>query len=85
MKFFGEKMKKIKKNLCGAVPRNPQRDPQNLCLQGKWMPLTLHLATDVGISSLTLLKGIWSKAQFVSEKNSKQHDHPSLDTSTPPG
>ena len=37
-------MEKNKKNPCGAAPRTPQRDPQNLCLQGKWMPLTLHLA-----------------------------------------
>jgi len=34
-------MKKISAGLC---PAPPQRDPQNLCLQGKWMPLTLHLA-----------------------------------------
>ena len=44
MNFFLKKNKKNKKNLCGAVPRTPQRDPQNLCLQGKWMPLTVHLA-----------------------------------------
>jgi hypothetical protein len=37
-------MEKNKKNPCGAAPRTPQRDPRNLCLQGKWMPLTLHLA-----------------------------------------
>ena len=37
-------MEKNKKIPCGAAPRTPQRDPQNLCLQGKWMPLTLRSA-----------------------------------------
>ena len=38
-------MEKNKKNPCGAAPRTPQRDPQNLCLQGKLMALTLRLAS----------------------------------------
>ena len=50
MNFFGKKIKKLK-NLCGAVTRTPQRDPQNLCLQGKLMALTLRLAAD-GVSIL---------------------------------
>jgi len=44
MNFFGKKIKKMKKISAGLCPAPPQRDPQNLCLQGKWMPLTLHLA-----------------------------------------
>ena len=51
MNFLRKKVKKIKKNLCGAVPRTPQRDPQNLCLQGKWMPLTLRLANSQSLSN----------------------------------
>ena len=55
MNFFLKKNKKNKKNLCGAVPRTPQRDPQNLCLQGKWMPLTLRLAFIIGPLARALL------------------------------
>ena len=49
---------KIKKFLAGLRPAPPQRDPWNLCLQGKLMPLTLHLAREccysanIGISSV---------------------------------
>ena len=44
MNFFEKNKKKIKKISAGLLPRTPQRDPQNLCLQGKLMALTLHLA-----------------------------------------
>ena len=37
-------MEKIKKIIAGLRPAPPQRDSQNLCLQGKWMALTLRLA-----------------------------------------
>ena len=37
-------MEKNKKLLEGLRPAPPQRDPKNLCLQGKLMALTLHLA-----------------------------------------
>ena len=59
MNFFLKKNKKNKKNLCGAVPRTPQRDPQNLCLQGKWMPLTLRLAAES--------KTVLGKAQVLAD------------------
>jgi len=32
----------------GVRPAPPQRDPRNLCLQGKWMPLTLRSAYQEG-------------------------------------
>ncbi len=44
MNFF-EKKKKIKKISAGMCPAPPNVTPENLCLQGKLMPRTLHLAT----------------------------------------
>ena len=42
------------------MPRNPQRYPQNLCLQGKWMPLTLHLAPAPPGDATRRAGGFWA-------------------------
>ena len=61
--------KNKKKILAGLRPAPPQRDPKNLCLQGKLMALTLHLAfvclffQHVTASQVPLLPGT-SAARF---------------------
>ena len=48
MNFFEKNLKKNKKKIsAGLCPAPPNVTPQNLCLQGKLMPLTLRLALDL--------------------------------------
>ena len=52
MNFFEKNKNKIKKISAGLCPAPPNVTPQNLCLQGKLMPLTLRSAQDGGCRSV---------------------------------